>query len=207
MPKNEIDDLILRHLGDIEAASKRIAKILQPEISKTLNKVVHDWAKPRGWDTGKDFDKSDLWLAPPDWKATGGNKWHCQFWLGAGEGDDPNTGWEDEYWLSQLCGVGGGVPVGIKWEPNFGARKTQLRRFLADYVAELRGLGFQYSERGSFFLVPFRIDSTSLAKALEDEALEEAMEPLKKALDQIEPAKSAFDRILVSAKKQFEMSA
>lgn len=195
MPRNEIDGLIIRHLADIEAACKRIANQIEPQVNSAIDDVVKEWTDDNAWSSDGDFANNNLWLAPSDWQLNlEEGEWASRFWLYAGE-----SGWEDEYRLSQICGVGQGT-VGIWWA--YEKVDKRWKNFAADFVVTLRRLGFHYEETAGSFFLPFQIDPAMLAKSVEDDAIDKAMQPLRAALAGLEPdARVEFDRMLAAARQ------
>ncbi len=211
MSSAQMDALIVRHLADIDTAAKRIIHNVQVEVGKALDEVAEEWADAQGWTGVFEWDENELALYPPEWgyKEPGSEDTSrsAYFYLYAGQGDDfGETSDLDQFWLTRLTGSGRGQ-LGFWWEYEKGVvapRGKRWKQFVRSYIERLQGKGFTYDEESGLFFLPVRVDREALALAIENETIEDALEPLKKALDLCLGAKAIFDEMLATARIQFK---
>jgi len=215
MSTEKLDALIVRNLRDLDLAAKRLYYDVETRVGKAIDGVTESWVNKHAWEG--EFEWGDheynLWLAPPSWKSSDSTEedpWLGYFCLYTGFGDD----FEDEakldgFWLTRLCGVGVGI-ICIRWTygDGLGAKKSKWKRFINDaagnWIERVRKAGFTYDEGSGFFLMPVRVEAETLAAAIEEDAVESALEPpFQQALDKLLAAKPEFDAMLEAAKKYF----
>jgi hypothetical protein len=205
----KIDVLIVRNLKDIESASKIIIDEIQKNVGKAIDDIVGEWSLEKDWfsDGGK-FDGENLMLAPKDWKvpeSSEKDEFFGSFYFDAINAAQNEEGWENEFWLTQLCNLGVG-PVGIRWScaySNFNATKGGWKKFLEGRISNIQKRGFNYHQKSGTFFLPFIIDQEALAVAIEGDNIEDALGPLREALTVIEKAQPDFDTLIEDARKHF----
>lgn len=200
MFSNEIDRLLIQHIGDLDDGARRLG-ILQERVASTIDDVFNEWLDVKGWfpDGGHWKVRQDAALAPKHWVADE-IKWLAWFSLGFGSGDDGTAGAErDSFWLTRLCKAGQGE-MGLRFaQQEFG--RTAWKKYLRDQAARFRGTRFIVDEEPSFFL-PVVIDKEQLAKAFEEEDLKPAFGPLIEAFNYVHETVHLFDDLLVNFRKQ-----
>jgi hypothetical protein len=214
MSTEKLDALIVRNLRDLDVATKRLWCDIQSRIGKTIDGIAESWAEKHKWKGKFEWD-SELWLAPPEWKSPDSgdeDSWLGYFELDAGFGDDFDFDAEnglDVYWLTRLCGAGHGMMC-FRWVygDGLGAKKPKWKKFVNDaagnWVERVRKVGFTYDEGSGLFFIPVRAEAETLATAIEEDAIESALElPFQQALDKLLAAKPEFDAMLERAKKDF----
>lgn len=207
MLTDKLDALIIRNLRDVDLAAKRIDNEIEPRIAKALDDIVGSWAKRHRWDGAFGWEEDVLRVMPPDWRSPDADeeKWFSYFKLYAGYGDDfSGEGDQDYFWLTRFCGVGNGK-ICFRWEYGdaLGATKPKWKRFVQPYVQSIRKVGFEYEDGSGLFFIPVRVDAEKLASVIEENNIEEALQPVRAALDRLLSAKPQFDGMLKDAKKQF----
>jgi hypothetical protein len=200
MAQPELDRLMVSNLADLDAAAQHIKNELQPAIAEELDQILETFLHKEGWAGKAEFAKEDeIWLASEEWRKQGdhtGDDYKCQFTVevSLGKGEE-----KDEFWLTQLLGIGDRT-LGLRWTRNDVGRR-QWRKVVGqqqEIVARLRALGFDYQEaEGSFFL-PVRVDQSALAQAVGDESPELALAPFTNALQVCINAKADFDALLAA---------
>jgi hypothetical protein len=212
---DDLDALIIRNLGDLDAASCHLMHKIQPRVEKAIDKFAENWASKHKWKGEFDFSEEGVWIAPPDWQ-TEEKDWLGTFWLDVG----PNDSWddkpgEDSFWLTRLCQKGRGV-LGFRWYREGGIPTTEAKwkKFVREsgntdtptgkkgFVYEIGAKGFACEDSGLFF-TDFKIDADKLITAMQDDDFETALEPMQDALDRLAKAKPEFDKMFVPAKKMF----
>ncbi len=124
---NDLDALIVRNLGDVDAACSHLTHKIQPRVKKAIDDFVENWARKYKWEGEFDFNGPDyLWIAPPNWQ-TEDEEWLGCFYLWVG----PNDTWDDQpgedcFWLTRLCQKGDGV-LGFLWEYEEGIPTTRAK--------------------------------------------------------------------------------
>lgn len=201
MPDPELDALIVKNIGDLDAAARYLGEDLKPRLGAAMDEVFQTFWRKSDWEGSANWDEDETWIAARDWRdpeGSKGNEFKCKVWLWgvAGQG-----GGEDHFWLTYLLGAGV-QSLGLQWNRTNLRNKRAWRRTVSlqrDIVARLRAHGFEYEEALGTFLLPVRIDRDELATALQDESPEQALGPLEQALRQLLEAKDDFDALLASA--------
>jgi hypothetical protein len=215
MAETNVNALIVRHLGDIDAAARQVEYDLQPNVAKSLNEIVKAWAESRKWEhEAKWFHDGETYVAPACWKNTDedkkNNPLYCWFELNTSAGDDYRDVQElDYFWLTRLCKSGRGM-LGFRWTYNgslIPARGRRWRQFSSDHVEGPRKAGFVYEESKGLFFRQVHIDAGKLAQAIENDAIKDALGPIEEALDTCFAAKGVFGEILNRARSEFPLSA
>jgi hypothetical protein len=216
MTAQEMDALIVRHLKDIESASNRLNIEIQKNVGDAIDRIVKEWAGEKKWySTGcVNNEETYLALAPTNWllpdKEERDEKFYGWFWIDAFDNAGNETGlWNNEFWLTQLCGLGAG-PLGICWggeHGNFNTTNARWKAFLAPRVADFNNkYGFKYVQRDGVFYLPFTIDQEALATAIAGDNIEDALGPLTAALEIIGKAEDDSNSLLNAAKTNFNVA-
>jgi len=206
MSTKEIQVLVIRHLKDIDAAAKLLENEIQGTIFSKIDTCAEEWvaARPdKGWYGRYGWkEKRALAIAPIAWRVSGSEPkeelFYASFEL---EGIDSE---KDYFWLTTLCKQGGGT-MGFSWRFNlehFTIKKRDWKNFIGPKVDEIRKLGFTYDNTGGTFFMHFEINSEELAKAYEQDNIEDALQPMRQVLDRLDKARGSFDRLIASATKQ-----
>lgn len=210
MSSVEMDALIIRHLADIDAATKRLYYNIQEQVGKAIDDVTESWTKQNEWEGLFNWDQEHLIVYPRQWTYAepGSDKNHRLAWfeLDAGQGDDlVNDDRLDYFWLTRLCRAGRGeLALWWKYEKGkFALTRPKWKQFVRPYIEKVLATGFTYDESRGLFFLPVRVELQSLAQAIETEAIEDALQSIDLALNACLAAKPIFDEILSTAKAQF----
>ena len=203
----EIDVLILCNLKDLDGAAARLRNEIQKQVGLAVNSIVRDWAEKEGWKGVFDWygDEDIVWIADPSWRGEDEeDEDDYEFWfrLEASEGrdfeNDPNG---DQFWLTSLCSAGRSTlgfrscqdaykyPKGRKW-------KAKIEPFVQEFIK----LGFTYDNANGQVFLPIAVDQERLARALENEDVREALEPVIATLDRLIQARPVIDQLRAIAK-------
>lgn len=209
-----IDALIIRHLADFEDAF-RCAYNLDNEIWKAVGDTARKWAQEKGWAFEFDFEKDEFWTAPESWRLAkrqtedSEEKWLAYFEFDAGPDDDfdEDNPQLDYLYVTRLCQATKRGMVGFRWCPQYFSEgnKVAWRKFVdtsAEKIAQETGLSYE-NKSGRFYL-PTRVDSETLSKAVEEDAIEDALAPIRSTLDGLAAAVPTLTQLLERAKKQFK---
>jgi hypothetical protein len=205
LPESDLDTLLIKNIGDLDAAVRRIRYQIEPQVFKAVNNEIEDFLSREGWRGNPNWDDG-AWLAPDDWKvntddATSSEDYRSWFELSGGLGDEfEESESEDVFSLTRLLGVGNGS-LGLRWKQH-AFKKSLWRRLVTSQIRLIETLkvsGFNYEDTQGSFYFKFRLDQTELAQAIEDGVPENAMEPLRKALKTLLDTKSDFDKLLRAA--------
>ncbi|MBD2745798.1 hypothetical protein IC232_03715 [Microvirga sp. BT688] len=214
MSSNQMDALIVRHLSDIDAAARRLSYELEAKVGKAIDVLIEEWAEKSGWEGSFSWDQVDLYFYPKEWEYTeeGSDEpsQYGYFYLYSGPGDNfDDNAQVDYFWLTRLCGAGRGE-LAFWWEYEKGTvapKGKKWKQFVNPYIERLKAAGFNYHEDDGIFYRPVRVDAESLAKAVENESIEDALKPIEAALEACLAAQPIFDEILTAAKSHFKAAA
>ena len=84
--------------------------------------------------------------------------------------------------------------LGFQWKSDHYSegRRVAWRNFIRDAAGNvIREMGFELEKNGTFFLT-VTLDAESLASAMDQDAIEDALLPFEKALDNVARAEPAF---------------
>lgn len=211
MGSREIDGLIIRHLVDIEEAGHR-AFDLEAQVFKALGIAAEKWATKTAWEGEFDIDEDNFWLGPLKWKLDAEiegqeSDWLAFFYFGVGADDDPNgdSATNDYLKLTRLCQARNGK-FGFRWKSDHFAegRRVAWRNFIRENTEDIiRETGFEHEEKDGTFFLTVTLNADTLANAIEQDAIEDALGPFETALDKLIRAEPAFTRLLERAEPKF----
>jgi hypothetical protein len=163
MASPELDKLIVEHLGDIDAAVKRL-DALEKEIFGEIDAAAASWAEKKGWVGKFDYIADELWLAPPEWRTLGeedDEDFQARFQMELGTGDTAEGRPEEDYfYITRLCRLGSGE-IGFRFKQKI-ITKGQWRKRFKDLTRLAEKTAFVVDTEPSFFL-PVRLEGTKLA--------------------------------------------
>jgi len=199
MSEPALNALIVSNIRDLDAAAYHLTNSLQPEIARALDEVADPLRTEAGWDGEADWNNDGIWLAPMDWRSPDGDgpeDHMCTFWL---THDFDELEQQDTFWLTELVGEGR-AKLGFCWSRE-NVNKPRWRKELAKnsaLIEEARKLGFSYFEKSGQFFLPVTISAAELARAVAEEAPEQALKPFEDALRKLIAVKPFFDRLLAA---------
>ncbi|MBH0619287.1 hypothetical protein I3A86_24605, partial [Salmonella enterica] len=109
---------------------------------------------------------------------------------------EPNGDW---YYLTRLCGAGVGQ-IGFRFSQEI-LKASKYKRMVKDVARFAQATAFTAEEKGSFYM-PIKLDAALLAAAIRDESIDDALGPVRQALDNVTAAKPAFDAIIKKLKDE-----
>ncbi len=198
MFSNELHKLLILNIADLDEGARRF-ELLQNRIAGKIDALIEDWATPKGWHSTANWqDNDDAAVAPQHWVT--GDKWNAWFGLEYRSGD---TGqWRDgnDYFrLTKLCAEGRGG-MGFRFLQNE-FPKTPWKKFIQSRAIGFNDTRFVFDDEPSLFL-PVRVDKDVLAKGAEEENFDEALRPLREALDYIHSIIDRFEALLTTMRNQ-----
>lgn len=195
--------VIVRHIDELEAALRYATATMEPMLEKAVTSVLDDKRLELGWagEMPADFEDNQ-WLAPEEWRMSG-NARDDEFYLSFVLDTVPSIdGHVPETWIGTIAGfAGAGLTLSARTDALGQRPWKTLMKTQAGILEELANAGFRCDLRNGEIAVSISIDRESLAAGFEDDALEQALEPIALAVDRISAARPALDR-LVRAIKQ-----
>jgi hypothetical protein len=97
--------------------------------------------------------------------------------------------------------------LGFRWRPEYFSygNKVAWRRFVEKSAEKIvQETGLSYENKAGHFYLPIRVDLETLSKAVEEDAIEDALTPIRSTLDGLAAAVPTLTQFLMQAKKQFK---
>jgi hypothetical protein len=197
---NTLDALIVKHIADLEAAKRRIDGDVDPRILQRASDLMKNWADTLGW-VHKYFSETDgqIAVAPEEWIKRKENKdietWKVGFSLMTVKTGD---GFASFSHLAEFLGLEG---VSSRKALIFfqNVLKTREWRMLlskrVDEIKALRDLGFDVDEREGSIKLSVRLDSSALQRGFEEDDLDQALAPIREALELARKAMLHFEAL------------
>lgn len=198
MISNELEELLVKHVGDLDDGAKRLTAVSM-RVGEAMDELTADWALEQQWEKGDGSwnDDADLSVAPPEWK--NGDAWLSWFGLDYGSGDDGEfSATNDYFWLTRLCREGEGQ-IGFRFNQDI-VPKVPWKKFLKAKGNQFAAAGFILDDEPSLFL-PIRVDVTTLAAAVREEKIEDGLQALRDSLDTLRRSRPQFDALIAEAKQ------
>jgi hypothetical protein len=208
MANPELDNLIVDHIGDLEAAANRLIT-LGEEVFGKIDEAADRWATMQGWSGNYDFLEINprprrrgtpsvlpgLWFAPQEWLMPGTPVQNMNFraWFQLGDA----VARIDHFDLVALCREGAGalgfrLMISEDFSPWRGLKPLYKTARFIDVTEQTR---FVIDSGPSFFL-PVQLESAVLANCLRQDDVESALTPLETAFTSIAAAMPVFDVLL-----------
>lgn len=192
----ELDALIVRNIGDIEAAVARVTRYIDARLWTEMAAVVEENVGRFGLRSYNRPDDHDVWFAFEDatWWKDGTNP---QFWFGIDEIPGPTDQTPDS-WISEAVGDNAqGARLGLVFcqdvlKVRALARVIKSKSYLVELLTQTRVE--LHGSQNLFVGIDF--DKDSMARAFEDDAFEDAMKPLAKAINTVLDQRDAFQEIV-----------
>jgi hypothetical protein len=194
MDASQLDSMIVRNLGDLDAAAHRILQI-ERRIWRDLGDLVEAWATRAGWKWYAEVD--EVWVAPGEWLVDGeAQAWFSFQWGPNDEGEGlPGEPFFD---LCRLSGVAGGRLC--LWLDFKGIGARAWKQSMSLLVADVGELGLTLTDKLNAF-IDCTPTTVTLADGLLDDDLTTALAPVGRALDLAASAWSLLDTVLTTARK------
>ncbi len=194
---SELDALIIRNIGDVEAALLRAYEI-GDETIEAIGAAIRS-GLDEAWKVVVDVnDDTPIRFARRIWIGGETSSLSGSYHFSLSDKNGPG-GDTDHTWLCSLLGIGpeGSSAVLYFWSDSFGAKRRWKK--LADdqskLIDKLLDAGFRQDDK-QWLYVPVTIDAEALAKAFEEGDLSTAMAPVAAALGVIEAAMPSIEALI-----------
>jgi len=194
---------IVRHIDELEAAIRFAQDTMQPQLGKAVAHLMEVKKKSLNLD-GKiehDLDR-EMWLAFPDWRTPGDTADNYDLFF---EFDQSLCidGEETTTWVGNFCGFGG-AGIRFAFHSNaLGQREWKnLLRSERDILDQIVALGLLCDPKTGELAQLVTLDRALLADAFDDEEFDEALAPIKAALDRIETMRPLLDKLVMAIRKK-----
>ena len=206
MSDNEAGALVIENIAMLEEAIALVNGEVSEKIFQAIDFVIKDWVKENGCDGCFNWFEAETYFGALDWKigSEAEASWIAWFVM------DRRGTLDDEFNLTSCLGVRD-TQIGFRFTINYGnlakIKKYDWRKFTDQMnleYPEIENIGFQYEpkEDGTWFL-PWRLDGKLLAECYRQDTIEDAMEPIKEALENLKVSLPLFDKIIEKAQIKF----
>lgn len=189
--------LILRHIDILAESARLLQTEIEPEVIQALENQIETWAEERKWHLSR--TKGAIWFGPTQWLLNDGPD-ESKAWFGIGV-EDENA--KDTLAVVDWCGHGltrMGFWLSIDFK-RICKTSLQWSRFTSG-LTEIDG----FTHQKGYWFMPITLSPESLAAAYERGDYNEALSPLRQALECIKRAQETVDGILETAEKEFGSS-
>ncbi len=197
--------LIIENIAMLEEANRLLQGELSKNVFAAIDKTIQTWAKKMDWDGAFEFwTEKDFYFGPKQWQPSSEQS---EDWIGWFSIDAVNP--DKEEWLTTLLAARQGE-IGFKFTvdyvlfPNVGKRAWRAFASQQNHEhPEIEKAGFQFDPREGSWFLPWKIDAKRLAQAYVDDAIEDALGPLREALERIKDVDPTLATLVESAQHQF----
>lgn len=190
----ELDRLIALNIADLDTTATRV-EALGEKIWKQLSDLVEQWTADQGWFGA--FSGDDVWLAPAVWRLEDDKEALGWFYFDVGPGDtQSNLPGEPNFWLTRLLGENNGEFC--LWLGQNAAGVKVWKGKAREAATDLAAAGVNMSDACNFF-IRCSLDKTAVAQGLADGDLDDALEPIRIALERAKAALPHFQDLLDKA--------
>ena len=184
----ELAARIVRNISELERDYLFAWGPLSERLMREIAGVAQS-AAPEPWQV--EGTEWDVKLTASNWKATRGVGYDAWLELADIVEDD-----QDHSWTAVIVSAG---PTKLCLELKFRPGLTPIAQALSDkdkLVANVLREGFQHDGTGTRLVIPIVIDAETLAKGFEFNDLDEALAPLKRAVEAAITAKPDLDALI-----------
>ncbi|USI79076.1 hypothetical protein [Sphingopyxis sp. USTB-05] len=201
----KLNALITRNIGEFEQTRAYLDDILWLELFKAFSSVFDSATDNASLVSYRNEEDEEFWFRKKDWvqdnEAVGRGRF--AFYLGY-----QIKGGNDESWLSNFTGTSpSGTGAGFYFEQRCVRHGGKWNGFISDHNPAVKAIldaGFSL-EKPSRIYLPLKFDQEELALAFEAEAPEDALGPLRHAIEKIIETLPLFDGLIAQANSQLEM--
>ncbi len=198
--------VILANLAMFNESVVLFENEISPAFLKAFDKVIDSFIKNENWFGVASFadDEDRCWFTLPSWNIGTEEKYDYSAWLAVTNYADG----DNSFYLANLCGIGDvlGFKFSVESKHFGGARKWSnfYLKAASDFQSALAGLGFSELKNGEFF-IPITLNLQKVLQAWDDEAYDEAMQPVIDVLGKVKQAMPIFDALVSKAKQELEV--
>lgn len=196
---DQLNALLVRNIGDIEAAVRHTADVVDKRLWEEAADQVGD-ILDEAWFTKLNVDETEVLFAKLSW-------------LDPEKPDQPNAKiWLDERletesdftWLAEFLAAGPkSGKVALFFDQNL-ITKAQWKKHLKerlDVIGKLNDNGFIYDGSDGALFLPVVLNRETLAKAFEKDDFTEALTPLSDALRAVVTSAELLDQLVAEARE------
>lgn len=199
-----LDALLIRNVGDIEAAMTRIGEELDPRLWREIEARLEATAASCGWATHPTAAKDGYWHAPSAWMTVDDGDPDSPFYFMLSH-QAGAAGVEDYSDLAALVGAsphGNRIALSFEQDPLSPAKWKKLLRGDADALARLRDGGFVTDLEHGAIAFDITLDPDLLATAFSQNDFDQVLEPLDRALEAAAKLQPVFERLIAIVPKE-----
>jgi hypothetical protein len=193
---SELNALIVRNIGDIEAAFDRATGAIDTRTWQAIADVAESaMSCEDGW-LGEFDINGDIVFYPEEWRDSEG-KPECYFQIDEIKGEGKSG--EGQSWLGDVVGESShGAYSALIFEQEIvkGKALSNVANRTANLRERLRQIGFQ--EKHKKLHLPFRIPKETLAQAFAEGNFDDAMVRLTEAIAKIIESRPTFDEMVAT---------
>ena len=201
----EAHRLVIEYLAALESAPL-VVKEVEKKVFAEIDKIIKEWVGGQSnWEGRFDYLNEETAFKPISWE--NGEKGDYNAWYKLNHEEE--NGEDDAYHLSILCGIsparfGIQFSVDTAWVTKLSGKGSRpgaaWKNYLADHfpATKLKELGFELQGESIFY--PVTIDAKILSDGYPN-AIDDALEPVRSALEQLEKAHAKIDDLFQAALK------
>lgn len=194
----DLDTLVIRNIGDIEAAMKHAVEVLGPRIWQEVGKALVEAYDPATFHAAVDAEEEDVWLAQRSWLIPGAASADADFWIGLDERTTLGCDGENS-WLATFTAAGPNGATVAFWVDQKIVGKPRWKKIVRssdDLVEEFRAAGFDVVEDDDRRLyIPVRLNADELAAAFRSDDFTVAMHSVSDAVRKVVAAIPLLERL------------
>lgn len=188
--------LLTQSLPDLELAMRHVTERLDKVVWREIGRLIEYRIAAIDWNGEGDPESDLLWLTPADWMTPDTHKGHFEedAWFevaidfGA-ENEDEEEDWSDLATFTGASSYGNRMMLCFKQQVvTARPARTVLAAQPGEALDQLRALGFEIDQRTMLIAHPVDLDAETVGRAFADGVFEEALSPLRRALDAAERA-------------------
>ncbi|WP_295588480.1 hypothetical protein [uncultured Lamprocystis sp.] len=198
--------LIIENIAMLEDAMRLLNGELSESVFSAIDRTIEAWAAGMEWDGCFEFwtEDSGTSFGPGQWQTGEQRDWIAYFSIDVIDDDD-------EEWLTALLAARQSRII-FKFCFDRAQLPNATRRALNHFVrqinrkpeyAGIERAGFRFDRAEGSWHLPWTIDAKLLAETYVNDTIEDALEPVRKALEKINDVYPLFARIVESAREQF----
>ncbi|NTU73966.1 hypothetical protein HGB07_07470 [Candidatus Roizmanbacteria bacterium] len=188
--------IILNNLAMFNEAAILMEQQIEAQIFGEIDNIIQQWITKNEWNGEAEwFEVENTWMSPKEWckQSEQQDTTFAVTWL-AREDEE-----ESSYDVANLCDCGQ-TRLGFFFGRHDDIKKSAWKLKPASqekYSLELEPLGFiETDDKYAPWFLPVVLDNLTLAKAYENDDYDEAMKPLRRALESIVNAQRVFDEVV-----------
>lgn len=205
MSDNQAGALVIKNIAIIEEAIALVKGEVSAKVFNAIDETIKNWAETMKWEGSYNFtEDKDTYFGPSVWTmGTREEDWLAWFCIQGIE-----TGTPDEYWLTYFLAARNsriGFQFKLAYQRLGNVGKVAWRNFAVHFNQshpEIEQAGFEFEATDGTWMLPWQLDSNTLAESYLNDAIEDALEPLQTALERVKTIYPVFAELVESAQRQ-----